>query len=430
LRSQAEAEDSAEQIRIVMAEKDQRRGPAIPEIGVLGLVPDIWGGPWMSRHHIMTRLGEYLNVVWFDPAHEWRELWLSRSQRVSRPVEAAIASNGFQIYRPGRWLPRVYRPSVVADLTERVRLHQAVARLRSRGARHIVLYLWRPDFAHVVDMVPHDMSCYHIDDEYSFAPTEQPLDPKEVALIERVDQVIIHSSKLVEKKGHFNPNTAVIPNGADYRAFATPVPEPADLQGIRHPRIGYVGMVKEQLDLELLRSLAERHHEWSFVFVGPSSVPESNPDLRALRACANVHFLGGKHVSELPAYMQHMDVCTLPYAMDDYTKYIYPMKLHEYLATGRPVVGRPISALLDFSDLISLALTPSEWSEAINSALQPAAIVQSAQEARRTVARKHDWNRHATSVARLFCEHLGRSYVDRLVSASAERPSHETGARN
>jgi len=51
----------------------------------------------------------------------------------------------------------------------------------------------------------------------------------------------------------------------------------------------------------------------------------------------NVHFLGGKRIGELPGYTQHLDVCAMYYALNDYTKFIYPLKLHEYLATGRPV---------------------------------------------------------------------------------------------
>ena len=61
--------------------------------------------------------------------------------------------------------------------------------------------------------------------------------------------------------------------------------------------------------------------------------------LAELEEQPNVHFLGAKTPEELVGYPAHFDACIMPYRMDDYTKYIYPLKLHEYLASGRPVVA-------------------------------------------------------------------------------------------
>lgn len=390
--------------------------PLMPEIGVVALVPDLWGGPWMSRHHILTRLGRRFNVVWLDPARDWREWWLPGQWRPG-PIEVCDLrvpqGTGFMLYRPGRWLPAVYRPQSVAMLLTRLRLERARRLLRARGARSIVLYLWRPDFAPVLDLLPHAMSCYHIVDEYSFSAVEQPMDTREERLIRRVDQVFIHSQALAEKKGHLNPRTLVVPNGVDYRAFATPTPVPDDLKLIPRPRIGYVGVIKEQLDFELLASVARRHPEWSFVFVGPSRV-EHLPTARALTGMHNVFFLGPRPASELPGYMQHMDVCTMAYVMDDYTKFIYPLKLNEYLASGRPVVGTPIRALRSMSDVVRLAKTTDEWSVALRAALAPESNSDQAVAERRALARAHDWEDH----------------VDVIVEAIRGRLDEVTGAHN
>ncbi len=79
----------------------------------------------------------------------------------------------------------------------------------------------------------------------------------------------------------------------------------------------------------------------------------------------NVFFLGAKASAEMPPYAQHFDVCIMPYRKDGYTKFIYPLKLHEYLAAGRPTVGTSIRSLQDFANVISLADTYGEWSTAI-----------------------------------------------------------------
>jgi len=125
---------------------------------------------------------------------------------------------------------------------------------------------------------------------------------------------------------------------------------------------------------------------------------------------SNVYFLGAKPVHSLPAYTQHLDICTMPYEVNDYTKFIYPLKLHEYLATGRPVVGSPIRSLQDFAHVIRLARTTEEWSQAIHDSLSPALNSADHVEARRRVARQHDWDELAKLIARTMCWRLGLSY--------------------
>ena len=75
-------------------------------------------------------------------------------------------------------------------------------------------------------------------------------------------------------------------------------------------------------------------------------------------------------MDSLPAYMQHMDVLILSYRRTGYTQYITPMKLQEYLATGRPVVATPIRGLQDYFDVISPAETPETWSREIAGGLE------------------------------------------------------------
>jgi glycosyltransferase involved in cell wall biosynthesis len=181
--------------------------------------------------------------------------------------------------------------------------------------------------------------------------------------------------------------------------------------------MGYVGIIKHQLDLTLLATLAERHRQWSFVLVGPRRHRgEQTTLIHRLSQMPNVYFLGGKPVDALPAYVQHMDVCMLCYEVNDYTKFIYPLKLHEYLASGRPVVGSPIRSLQDFAHIIRLARTTYEWSTALNEMLAPAAQSAALIEARQRIARQYDWNTLVERIARAWCDRLGPSYVERLES--------------
>ena len=218
--------------------------PALPDVGLIALVPDRWEAPWQVRHHVLLRLARSLNVVWVTPPKWWRHyLQAPRGvPRVGPPVQVPDEP-GLQDLRPSGWLPEIGTPRPFASWTTQLRLRSARRMLERRGCRKIILYIWRPAFGHFVDLIPHDVSCYHIDDEYNFSPVEQPIDPREAHLISQVDQVFIHSPAMMRKKGHLNPHTAMIPNGVDYEAFSTPRAEPSDLATIPHPRIGYVGQI-------------------------------------------------------------------------------------------------------------------------------------------------------------------------------------------
>jgi glycosyltransferase involved in cell wall biosynthesis len=111
-----------------------------------------------------------------------------------------------------------------------------------------------------------------------------------------------------------------------------------------------------------------------------------------------------------------MDVCMLCYEVNEYTKFTYPLKLHEYLASGRPVVGSPIRSLQDFGHIIQLARTAEEWSAALNDMLAPPMHSSAQVEARRRVARQYDWNTLVARIARTLCSRLGPSYVERFES--------------
>lgn len=385
----------------ILQTSDSANGrPMLPDVGVVAMVPDYWRHEWQPRHQLMSRLGRYFNVVWVNPAPHWRELGRARA---SGPPP----SPGMEIYDPDRWLPRVHRPAALSAMLFRARIRRARSRLERLSVRRFVLYIWRPEFAAAVGLGGFDLTCYHVDDEYTFNGTDEPIRAAERQLLLNVDQVFIHSRALMEKKGHLNPNTLRVPNGVDLRSFAGSGPLPADLASVPKPWIGYAGYLKDQLDWRLLTDVAAARPDWSLVLVGVDKVrdPENRRLLDQLAARDNVHLLGNKTTEELAHYPRQFDVCIMPYVHDDYTRYIYPLKLHEYLATGQPVVGTPIDALLEYRHLVSLAGPASDWISAIRRSLDGHAPASA--EARIATAARHDWSILTRRVAETIAGRLG-----------------------
>ena len=107
---------------------------------------------------------------------------------------------------------------------------------------------------------------------------------------------------------------------------------------LAHPRMGYCGVIDERIDLELIAAMADVHPEWQIVMVGP--VVKINPEHLPQRS--NIHWLGQQSYADLPRFMAGWDVCLLPFALNEATRFISPTKTLEYMAAGRPSVSTRI----------------------------------------------------------------------------------------
>jgi hypothetical protein len=64
--------------------------------------------------------------------------------------------------------------------------------------------------------------------------------------------------------------------------------------------------------------------------------------MRPLDGLGNIHRLGPKPYSDLPAYAKGFDIAILPFAVNELTLSANPLKIREYLAAGLPVVSTAI----------------------------------------------------------------------------------------
>ena len=397
--------------------------------GFIALVSHDWNDQWLGRAQILSRIAKQFHVVWCGPPHEWRAI-PSRARSGPSVQEPVADLPMLHTYRPEPWLPRLYRPRTLALRLFQQRLENARAILERHGCTHIVLSIWNPQYSNVLPLVKHDMSMYHINDEYSFAPVQQPISAEERVLMTSVDEVFIHSPAVMARKGALCSSATLTPNGVDFDAFASSRPIPDDLAAIPSPRIGYSGFLKTQLDWELLYATAQQNPQWSFVFVGKAlEQPGLAESLARLDSLKNVHFLGGKPSRELSAYPQHFDVCMLPYCIDDYTKYIDPLKLSEYMASGRPAVGTPILPLREVSDLVALATSSMDWRQAISASLLPAANAPEERAKRQSWAKTRTWDALVTTILNRVDRRLGLVSLEQAAEVLTPRATQASIAR-
>jgi glycosyltransferase involved in cell wall biosynthesis len=208
---------------------------------------------------------------------------------------------------------------------------------------------------------------YCVDDFTEWPGLDQPLvQSMEGELIRKADTFIVTSQDLKAKFSLHGINARLMTHGVDLDFFCANVNgEHPSLQGILRPRVGYFGLIDERCDQQLILTLAQRMVNISFVITG-----DIVTDVSLLKGQKNIYFTGKVPYGELPHITQGLDVLILPYKVNKLTNAIQPLKLKEYLATGKPVISCAIREACNLSKFVSIVITPQEWEMAIRSGLE------------------------------------------------------------
>lgn len=280
--------------------------------------------------------------------------------------------------RPQLWVVVPHLPGGLDDqATTEIQQDLIDELLRTQHIDAPILWYYTPAALAFTRHVNAVAAVYDCMDELSlFQDAPEQLRNLERELFARVDLVFTGGRSLYEAKRSQHPSVHLFPSSVDLAHFGQArhaQPEPADQAAIPHPRLGYFGVVDERMDRELLAAVAQARPDWHLVLVGP--VVKIDP--AALPQAPNIHYLGGKTYSDLPAYLAGWDVALLPFARNDATRFISPTKTPEYLAGGKPVVATPIRDVVrPYGDkgLVRIAATSDEFVAAVDGILsQPAA---------------------------------------------------------
>ena len=218
----------------------------------------------------------------------------------------------------------------------------------------------------LIDAIDHWLLIYDCIDDIAhnpkgIAPGYQKLERR---LVARADLVFTTSAALAHEREPLNPNVYHVPPGVHPERFARVHPIPDDIAVIPRPRLGFYGGLDERVDQDLVAYIARARPEWYIVFIG-----NVRTEVDVLQPHPNVYFLGQKKPDELAPYLHALDVLLIPYVVNQYTKYIYPNKVFECLAVGKPTVATPLPELLGFDGLIRLAEAPDAFLAAVEAAL-------------------------------------------------------------
>jgi glycosyltransferase involved in cell wall biosynthesis len=380
---------------------------------ILCLATQGWDAHWTPVQQVMSRLAPQNRVVYVEPFQPLLRRVVNRFNRTEGPRSSTIpqlreVSPQLFVYRPSfPYFPFHLKSPFLAAVNAPMYRAEIGALLKRFGSKRAWLWAFFAQSLSVLDLKFEHVIYDCVDDWPAFFP-----DPREKKFISKIDNALSRGSEIVfvgsaplkDKKAPFNPKTFVVNHAADIAHFSKAAdPQtriPADIEKIPHPRIGFVGMVDSvRFDADLLRRVAA-NPDYHVVIVGGllGGVEKSLPDL------PNIHMLGMKTLNELPGYLKAMDVCLMPYRLNDATRSIYPLKLHEYMATGKPVVATAIPAVENFRNLMYVAENENQFVEKVACALNerdPDLVLR-----RQACAREHNWEAHVAEKLRLVQLHL------------------------
>lgn len=370
---------------------------------------DDWGRHPSSCQHLVGQLLSRREILWvntigtrpprFDQATLTRLLGKIRSWSMTERPTAGPAP-GPRVCDPKMWpwFRSGWDRRLNAALLGR-QLEPLVAEL----PRPRVVVTSVPLVADLIDRLPVDRWVYYCVDDLSSWPGADagPLRRMERELLQKADATIVVSEALRVALRGIGPPPTLLTHGVDLERWqgGTDGDPLHELDGLERPLITFWGLVDRRLDLRVLERLAADLEAGTILLVGPESDPD--PSLAAIARLVRIPALP---FTRLPALAHASGVLIMPYADLPVTRAMQPLKLKEYLASGRPAVVSDLAANREWSDALDLAATPAAFSAAVRLRLSTGLTVSQALARSRLVG--EGWENKAREFERLVLEGL------------------------
>ncbi len=347
--------------------------------GAAPLTIAYFGNDWFtenrtSSHHVARRLAQRRPLIYFESPG-------LRAPRASGRDARKILQKVARFLRG----PRLMADGIVVQTLLQLPWHRhAFVR---RVNEHLLwltvrLVLWLKNVKRPVSwfLVPHVASLagrlgerlvvyYCTDDHASLPGVDAPTIVRmDEALTRKADLVFVVSATLMESKRALNPHTYLSPHGVDFahfvRAQDAALRPPADVAELRHPLVGFFGLIERWIDLDLVAYLADRRPDWTFLMIGRLAMPPAETPRRP-----NIIFVGTRPYETLPAYGKAFDAAIIPYRLTKQVLAANPLKLREYLAMGKPIVSVSTPEVDHFAEFVSIARSREEFLEKLDRAI-------------------------------------------------------------
>lgn len=314
-----------------------------------------WDFVFQRPQHLLSRMAQQYPVLFVEePVYDEGAPFMERSNPV-----------------PNVTVCRAHTPIHATGFhDEQLRLLQPMVAQLAPPGEEVVAWFYTPMALPLLQALQPALVVYDCMDELaSFRNPPKQLLQRESALLTIADLVFAGGPSLYEAKRHRHPSVHCFSSSVDVVHFQQALdrsrthPQQAD---IPHPRLGFYGVLDERFDPELVGAVADAHPEWHLVLVGP--VVKIDPERLPRRP--NIHYLGQQPYAALPDLLAGWDVCLMPFAINEATKFISPTKVLEYMAAQLPIVSTPIADVANpYGHVVAIADGADEFVAACEAAL-------------------------------------------------------------
>lgn len=350
-----------------------------------------WGFVWQRPQHLLSRLAQHHRVLFIEePVYQTGSPGMRQSQPAAN---VTVIEPHTPVSAPG------FHDSQIAVL------QPLLASLLDADQRPLV-WFYTPMALPLLNCFTPAAIIYDCMDELSaFQQAPRQLQQRESALLSRADVVFTGGSSLYEAKKHRHSRVFCFPSSVDAAHFEQALDRSNGhpLQDtLPKPRLGYYGVIDERMDLALVAALADAHPDWQIIMVGP--VVKIDPQSVPQRP--NLHWFGQQPYAALPHFLAGWDVCLMPFAQNDSTRFISPTKVLEYMAAQLPIVSTPIADVArHYSDTVTIAASAESFIQGCERALQLSSERKQAlaQQAAAIVART-SWDRTVAEMQAILAD--------------------------
>ncbi|MGE5417797.1 MAG: glycosyltransferase [Acidobacteriota bacterium] len=335
-----------------------------------------WEPLWTRKQQVMSRLPRSNRILYVEPPISilspfkdpacWQK-WRSWREGIRR-----ISENIF-LLSPPVVLPFGNKHQEI-NLINQIPIAHSVRKAASQlGMKNPILWTYLHNSADLVGRLGEKLVVYDCVDEHS---AYQGFDPETVKALERkllakADIVFVTAQGLYNDKAPLCEEIHLLPNAADISHFKKAnddsIEVANELKELPWPVLGFVGVIKEWIDLDLIYQIALQRPNWAIVMIGPIG---AGINVDRLNTLPNLRFLGHRDRQVLPNYLKGFDVCLNPFKMDRLTETVSPLKFYEYLASGKPIASVPMPEILGFSDVVEIGAGSEGFLQAIERALK------------------------------------------------------------
>ncbi len=401
--------------------------PALEGLGVVYFGNDWYAENRTSSHHVAARLARRMPLLYVDSPG------MRAPGASGRDVRRALRKLAAALRRPRRLDEGLWHCTVPQLPFRRVPGVEALNRwfgrwavrraLRLAGIGRRISWFVVPHPGPLAGRLGEELCVYYCIDDYAAHPgvDADTIGARDEALSRRADLLFVAPPALLAPKRALNPHVVAAPHGVDlslFRQAADPATEPAAAaRSLARPVVGFVGSIHEWIDIPMLEWLARQRPQWSFLLVGHAHVA-----VDGLRSLPNVHLPGAQPYAELPRWMRAFDAAIIPYRLNRQVANANPLKLREYLATGKPVVSVRNPEIENFSRWVRLADGREAFLRELDAALRddtPAAAA-----ARMAAVAGQDWDHRVDAVLSTVADAVGaRASRRRMCAPSSSAPT-------